>query len=438
LNKKWAAGLLSLFLIAGALTACGEKKSSEENIAKTGETSVDFNKPIELTMTSSAGTAADSFNQSITQFLQKKFPNWKFNYIQKATGTTAQELVTSGTPLDLLFEAHTGLIDGVIKPGLNGDISDLIKKHNVDLSRFEPVTIDGMRAMANGGLYGLPIGMQVIVNSYNKDIFDKFGVPYPKDGMTWDETIEQSKKLTRNQDDIQYLGLVASTGHILKLNPFSIPYVDAKTSKSTYNNEKWKLIMNTVLRGESQDPGYQNYIKNNKNKMPGGDEFKKTKNVGMYVFFSDFANDKDVQSMNFDMVSAPTYKELPNIAVQPYPNYVVLSSISKHKEEAMEVIKYLTSDEYQLVRAKLGYITPLKNPDIRKAIGADNPKKLNWNSVFYNQFAQVPQKGTYELAGEKPLVDQVPSFVLGEKDLNTVMREAEETANKAIANESAK
>lgn len=73
-------------------------------------------------------------------------------------------------------------------------MKDLIKRHNIDLSRFEPSIISALEKMSGGGLYGLPLYNDRMALYYNKDIFDKFGVPYPKDGMTWDEVIELSIK----------------------------------------------------------------------------------------------------------------------------------------------------------------------------------------------------------------------------------------------------
>lgn len=389
-------------------------------------------------MTSSGGNAPDYFNNAYTQFLQKKFPKWKFQYIQRTAGTTASELITAGTAIDITIEAHTGIIDGVITPGIQYDISDLIKKHNIDLSRFEPVTIDAMKSMAGGQIWGLPISMLSLVTFYNKDIYDKFGVPYPKDGMTWNELADLTRPLNKLEDGTQYLGLVGNTGHMTLMNNFSLPYVDPKEGKSTLNNEKWKIVMESVFKGEAQDPGFQNYVRENKNKMPGKDEFTKKRNLATYVYFSELATDANMKGINFDIVSSPTYKELPNVGAQPIPTYAILAKTSRHKEEAMEVIKYLSSDEYQLERAKLGFITPLKNPEVRKAMGSGYDQKLNWNAVFYNPFAAVPAKGSFENIGEKPLVSLVPDYILGNKDLNTVMREAEETANKAIEAEKRK
>ncbi|WP_239625832.1 extracellular solute-binding protein [Paenibacillus sp. H1-7] len=428
--KKSLCSAISLamctFVAAGCSGTQGNNKAAEPANA------VDFNAPLEITMTSSAGTASDSFNAGITSYLQKKFPNWKFNYIQKTAGSSIQELVTAGTAIDLIFEAQTGVIDGLIVPGLQSDISELIKKNNIDLSKFEPVSIDAMKSLANGGMYGLPISMMGLVTFYNKDIFDKFGIAYPKDGMTWDETIELGKKLTRTEDGVTYIGLAASTGHVLKLNPFSVPYVDADSNKSTYANEKWKIVMDTIFKGESTDPLFIEYMKGNNNKVPAKDDFLKKKNLAMYVYFSDMVSDGSAPGVNFDMVSAPTFKELPGVSFQPYPTYVNLSSSSKHKEAAMEIIKYLVSEEYQTARAKLGYISPLKDETIRKSMGGDYSKKLNWNALFYNKFPVVPKKGKFDSIGEKPLTDAIPNYIMGNSDTNTVLRQAEDAANKVI------
>lgn len=72
-------------------------------------------------------------------------------------------------------------------------MTELIKKHNLDLGRLEPVLVDSMKKMGNGEIWALPTGTATNVIIYNKDIFDKFGVDYPTDGMTWDEFYELAK-----------------------------------------------------------------------------------------------------------------------------------------------------------------------------------------------------------------------------------------------------
>ncbi|MDF1664268.1 MAG: extracellular solute-binding protein, partial [Planctomycetota bacterium] len=47
-----------------------------------------------------------------------------------------------------------------------------------------------------GKLYGVAKDFATLVLYYNKDLFDKWEVPYPKPDWTWDEFLETSKKLT--------------------------------------------------------------------------------------------------------------------------------------------------------------------------------------------------------------------------------------------------
>ncbi len=49
-------------------------------------------------------------------------------------------------------------------------------------------------------LLGLPSDFSTIVFFYNQDLFDQHGIPYPKEGWTWDDFLETAKKLTLDTD----------------------------------------------------------------------------------------------------------------------------------------------------------------------------------------------------------------------------------------------
>ena len=51
-----------------------------------------------------------------------------------------------------------------------------------------------------GVIYGFPLQLKVGCLAYNKDIFDKEGLPYPPPDWTWDEYYETAKKLTKDTD----------------------------------------------------------------------------------------------------------------------------------------------------------------------------------------------------------------------------------------------
>lgn len=63
----------------------------------------------------------------------------------------------------------------------------------------------------NESIYGLPVGFTTRVLYYNKKLFDDAGVPYPKEGWTWDDFKAVAQKLT-NKDNKQYAMALPSKG----------------------------------------------------------------------------------------------------------------------------------------------------------------------------------------------------------------------------------
>lgn len=61
--------------------------------------------------------------------------------------------------------------------------------------------MDEVRRTSNDELYMLPGQNNIQVLFYNKDLFDRFGVAYPRDGMTWGEMLDLSSRITRKEGD---------------------------------------------------------------------------------------------------------------------------------------------------------------------------------------------------------------------------------------------
>ncbi|NOU90117.1 extracellular solute-binding protein [Paenibacillus sp. LMG 31460] len=72
--------------------------------------------------------------------------------------------------------------------------------------------------------------MDTLVLYYNKDIFDKFGISYPRNGMTWDEVYDLAKKLNRTEDGISYRGFGMAAGAMFTVNPLSLQPVEPNRS----------------------------------------------------------------------------------------------------------------------------------------------------------------------------------------------------------------
>ena len=105
-------------------------------------------------------------------------------------------------------------------------------------------------------------------------------------------------------------------------------------------------------------------------------------------------------------------------------------SSSRHKDEAMQAIQVLISEEHQSFLSRQGQMPVHTDEQIKEVLGRDTPyPDKNWPSVFYNNYAEVPYKSVYDIDIEKIYLREHLEFARGEIDLNTLLRNAEEEAN---------
>ncbi|MCX7799574.1 MAG: sugar ABC transporter substrate-binding protein, partial [Fimbriimonadales bacterium] len=85
--------------------------------------------------------------------------------------------------------------EAYVASGIAWDITDEMLKAGIDVPKIIwPVAVPS--CVVNGRVYGFPCNVNANAIWFNKDVFDRAGVPYPKPGWTWDEFIETAKKLT--------------------------------------------------------------------------------------------------------------------------------------------------------------------------------------------------------------------------------------------------
>ena len=105
--------------------------------------------------------------------------------------------ILAGKPPDVF------LLDNIDVPaftsrGVTLDLSPYLRRLGVDLSRYDSSVIGIFRR--GDAIYALPKGYTPMVMVYNKDLFDRAGLPYPTDDWTWDDFVRIAKNLTRDTD----------------------------------------------------------------------------------------------------------------------------------------------------------------------------------------------------------------------------------------------
>ncbi|MEF3310008.1 extracellular solute-binding protein [Paenibacillus sp. GYB004] len=416
-RNKVIAGIGALALLG---TACGGGQPKEPAAASEKPVT-----PVELVIYSESGWSQEEFNDRFGDSIRKKFPQHTFKYIQKTgTGTLLADLVASGQKIDIYWDSVSKIVSNLKDMRLEYDMTELIKKRQINLNQLEPSVVNFGREMSDGKMYALPVVINTQALYYNKDIFDKFGVPYLKDGMTWDEVLDVAKKLTRKDGANEYWGVGLYIDQYLPLNPFSLPYVDPKTEKATIQNENWRPVYDVLTK----------IYQTSSNKMMSPNVFATKKNVAITVALGNFFLSQPMADVNWDIVSFPKYKEAPQLGPQTLPTYFGITSTSEHKELAMDVIQHLISAEKQTELSRKGIIPVLTDENVKKQFGQDSPhKNKNLQTIVNQKYSPIAPKTKYDANAMKIYIKYDVDLATGKVDLNTAFRQIEEETNSMIA-----
>ncbi|WP_028551620.1 ABC transporter substrate-binding protein [Paenibacillus sp. UNC451MF] len=429
--KTWKTFIaLSLMIIAAG---CGEdeaaqKIASEQTQAPPAKvvdtTPVTLKFAVHLPIT-------EEFKRLYIEPVAKKYPHITLELVTANSFKTYDTLIAAGELPDL-YISFNGNMPGLKERGLNMDMKALFQQNKVDLSRFAQNYLDDIQyaATEKGELYGLPIEAGFHALYYNKEIFDKFGVPYPKDGMTMEDALELAKKLTRIDNGVQYRGW--DLGSIVRMaQPLGLEYLDHKTEKAITSSEGWKRVFELGKQIYSI-PGNEPSKDPNKNRVNG---FIKDRTIAMLNETNLFSRLKEAEQegLNWDVVQHPFYKDVPNVYGNSTVYMVGAVPTTKHMDQVLQVIEVLTSDEVQMNVSKAGSVSPLKNEAIQKAFGQNDPslKNKNVTGIVKSKPVKYPIYLYREIA-EPLTTKKFDVFLKDSGDVNTVLRELDEEINKAV------
>lgn len=105
--------------------------------------------------------------------------------------TKLETSLTGGSAADVVW-MNVLHVEEYADAGILKDLSEIGKNLDVD-ANFPEVLVNGYRV--DDKLYAIPKDFDTNALFYNKDLFDKAGVPYPTDDWTMDDLKETAKKL---------------------------------------------------------------------------------------------------------------------------------------------------------------------------------------------------------------------------------------------------
>lgn len=385
--------------------------------------------PVELVVHGS-GITDVLFEQVIVPVISAKYPEIKLKLVKG----NLQELLASGVKPDLISTAGISLLD-MVRLDIPSDLSPLIKQFNVDLTRIEPVIVEEMKEIGGrlekeGSILGMPFWMSYGATIYNKDLFDKFGYPYPDNVLSWDDILDYTKKMTRDEGGIQYIGgTIWSSVNMFK--QYGAPYVNSKNEPYLTSDAHAQ-----VARLFEKFFDIPSYIKGN---TYIHSSFFDKGNIAVYPgWISGMATAlAKPPAFQWDLTSFPVYKERPGMGAPVDYLVLMISKTSKHKDAAFYVINELLKDEVQAKVNQVGsWMTVLKDVQIKQSYANELNvfAGKNLKAVFGVAPTPNPPYTEYRVEVTQAMNDSAKKMALEKLDINTALRKAEEEAVQLIKN----
>ncbi|MFE5321221.1 ABC transporter substrate-binding protein [Paenibacillus sp. NPDC056579] len=431
----WKQSGILLATAAIALSGCSSSGGTTKPAEDSSAPPKISNEPVTIKLAGSRGIFSDEeLKLYITDPLAKKYPNITVQYINTSEkGFGLNELVTAGDIPDIVM-GYGGTLPQLKDLNLLYNMDPLIKKYNLDLNRIIPEFLDYIKVNGRSDyLGGLPAYNNAFALFYNKGLFDKFAVPYPKDGMTWEEVGDLGKKITRTFDGIQYRGFFPD-GVARMAAQINLYQMD-KDNKSIMATEPWKKafeLWDNVYNypGNSDEPFNTINFGNNQTAFLKGE-------LAMITGYSSTLNAlRKAPDVNWDVVTYPQHKDKMGYGTGvDTPNFSITSS-SKNKDAAFLVIETLLSDDVQLNMAKNGKVSVLSNDTVKKEFGKSIPEFAgkNYNLSSIPKLKPSVNQPPIYTGGDtnKIVIDAYESVLKKQADINTALRLADEQMNTLV------
>ena len=369
-------------------------------------------KPFELGGNDQGREATRYFDTVFGDAIRAKFPNIKLKYATWDYPIRYEDMARAGRVPDLILEDPRLRIDRDLEPlGWTQDITGLVQQAGIDLTALNAGSVEQIKSRSDGGLYGVPLWIDESLLFYNKLIFDKFGVRYPTAGSTYDDVYKLAQKLTRQDGIHHYKGYMQHPDNYLAMNQLGLyPFVPGSSEqpapedvKVNLTSAEWKTVANNMYRflmiprnnfttvddffkGDMSFPGHLAMAVNNLSKL------------NAYALSPYYVEEDDAaqfaewaKSVKIGVTSMPVLSRGSKTIYQPDTRAAFIPPQSQHKDQALDVIKYLVSEEMQTRISSYGMKAVLKTDAVVNAFGTAIPElaAVDTSAVYWGDNAVI-------------------------------------------------
>lgn len=372
-----------------------------------------------------SGEGDQIFVQAAKRAFEARHPHISLQLIKQNEGRKVETMIAGGDAPDII---NVGMdrIPYFTEAKVLRDLSSFLSPQDrADLQQFFPVTLPPVQKGET--LYALPWGYVPFILFYNKNLFDKYAVPYPKEGWTWEDYRKTARLLTHDTDkdgatdefgasfaqwqDGYYCWFYQNGGRV----------VSEDNQRATFDSPRVieaLAFLQSLTRQDRVIP-----TETNKPRSVGMGLFEAGK-MAMHGPTGSFYIPayRKYERVDWDIADVPAGNNGKGTIVAPL--YFGVTAQSKHPKEAWELVRFLCGEEGQKILADSGLFVPCRrdvalSSEFLKAEGApknryalvsmmdDRNGKKPWAILR-------PWSGNRWGDGEEILNSRLSSFLFGE------------------------
>ncbi|MEF3307042.1 ABC transporter substrate-binding protein [Paenibacillus sp. GYB003] len=404
-----------------------------------------------------------SFQHTYGNYFAVKFPDVEVEIIPtsglfgpgKNYYEEYEKLIREQKP-DLVITYSTEQYRQWANEGLLLDLEPFVRKSKFELDGFTPAAIAQLRENDEGKLYGLAPELTSSALYFNKDLFDKYGVPYPTNKMSWDDTMRLARRFPVDPDPEKRIYGI----HKKYSTPFDFVYDIANTEgadfispdgkRMTLESDLWNKAFRQVLDGFKSGNLYY-YYKDGKRVNYGPEETKQ-----MDLFSSGKAammisgteqmfrmKQWGEAALNWDVVTVPVdpanpeYTRYFNVA----PIYAIAAN-AEHAETAWKVVRYFNGEEAAKVSQKTSDVLSTRTAFAKTKDGRSLEPFYMLKAKKQDQGSYTVMPPTFYQTFESLVIREIDEAVKGRKTIEEAVRsiqtDGQAALDKAWAEEAAK
>ena len=368
-----------------------------------------------------------------------------------------RKLMEGPNPPDVVI-IDSGMLPYLIGENLLLPLDGYIEKSKFDLDGLAPIVIEWLRNEGNRSIYGLAPRFTSQALIYNKKMFLEAGVPFPQDGMTWQEIFDLAARISAHYGGEKF-GFAFQPyrfGNVLDAliqyaGPLNLKWFSPDGGELMIQSDSWKRVIGDLI------PLYeQNVIPDMQDLQREPDRLFRTRfdfdvflsgEVAMalvsYSYLQDVVTANQQAGMTdgfdgieWDVVTYPQHPEAPGVGGSlTLDGLMGINARAGNPDDAWKLISFVNSEEWAKVKSRStgGYLVS-RLEQIRPIPGVE------YNlPAFYSMQPSPPWIDSYQIIRNPEIWEalylgdsKIQEVLSGQKTLDEALKEWQTEGNALI------